>query len=136
MQTNARGDTRFEKAIRAAVYHRGLRFRKNHLIETPTMRVRADMVFERPRIAVFLDGCYWHACSAHLRRPRANSAYWMSKLNGNVLRDREANRALASDGWRVLRFWEHDDPPTIVESICTVVASHASLATPERDNGR
>ncbi len=67
------------------------------------------MVFTRARLAVFVDGCFWHACPIHGTKPRVNQAYWGPKLARNVARDREENSALAAAGWRVLRIWEHED---------------------------
>ena len=66
------------------------------------------MVFARQRLAVFVDGCFWHACPIHATKPRTNEAFWSAKLESNVRRDREVNRLLAEQGWEVLRVWQHE----------------------------
>jgi DNA mismatch endonuclease (patch repair protein) len=71
---------------------------------------RPDLVFPKERIAVFVDGCFWHGCPQHGRTPRSRQGYWREKLARNRARDREAARLLREKGWRVLRFWEHDLP--------------------------
>lgn len=73
----------------------------------PTLAVRPDFVFPRQKLAVFVDGCFWHACPLHATRPRQNGAFWRKKLTANRERDRRVNRALRRAGWRVLRIWEH-----------------------------
>ncbi len=76
----------------------------------PGLRRRADIVFGPTRVAVFVDGCFWHSCPTHATRPKANAAWWRTKLERNVERDRETDGELSNAGWVVLRFWEHDDP--------------------------
>jgi DNA mismatch endonuclease, patch repair protein len=70
-------------------------------------RVRPDFVFPKLRVAVFVDGCFWHACPQHGTRPRGNRAFWRKKLAANKERDRLVNRTLRRTGWRVIRIWEH-----------------------------
>ena len=70
-------------------------------------QVRPDFVFARQRVAVFVDGCFWHGCRWHGTRPQGNAAFWAKKLAGNQARDRRVNRVLRRHGWRVLRIWEH-----------------------------
>jgi DNA mismatch endonuclease (patch repair protein) len=74
----------------------------------PTFIVRPDFVFKEVRLALFVDGCFWHGCPKHGTKPRNNAAFWRKKLTANVARDRRVNRALRAAGWRVLRIWEHD----------------------------
>jgi DNA mismatch endonuclease (patch repair protein) len=107
---NRKRDTRPEVALRAALHRRGLRFRKDYLIEANGIRLVADIVFTRLRVAVFLDGCFWHGCGLHQRVPRRNAEYWIPKLEGNVARDRRVDDALSTAGWTVRRVWEHEDP--------------------------
>lgn len=76
----------------------------------PKMRRRADLVFPRARVAVYVDGCFWHRCPLHATAPKNNAEWWDAKLAGNVARDRDTDACLADAGWRVLRFWEHEDP--------------------------
>ena len=74
-------------------------------------RVRPDFVFPRLKVAVFVDGCFWHGCPRHATRPKNNEAFWRRKLDANRVRDRLVNRTLRRAGWRVLRIWEHDLVP-------------------------
>jgi DNA mismatch endonuclease (patch repair protein) len=69
---------------------------------------KPDFVFRARRVAVFVDGCFWHGCPQHGTRPRQNRAFWDRKLSGNRARDRRVNRELRAQGWRVLRIWEHE----------------------------
>lgn len=69
---------------------------------------RPDFVFPKKRVAVFVDGCFWHGCPKHGVTPASNKAFWEKKLLANKLRDAEVNRTLKKKGWRVLRIWEHD----------------------------
>lgn len=108
MRGNKRADTRPEIAIRSALHRRGYRFRKNHPITVGPVLVRPDIVFTRQRVAVFIDGCFWHRCPEHGRRPRANTEYWQRKLDRNVARDQRINQALTDAGWRVIHIWEHE----------------------------
>jgi DNA mismatch endonuclease (patch repair protein) len=73
-------------------------------------RRKVDIVFPTERLAVFVDGCFWHSCPEHATYPRANGHWWAAKLARNVERDRETDRRLAAEGWTVLRIWEHEDP--------------------------
>ena len=107
MQSNTRTDTRPEVALRSALHQLGLRFRKDYRVETDDLIVRVDVAFPKRRVAVFLDGCYWHACPEHGHVPKTNSEFWAAKFRRNVARDREVNRALRSAGWKVVRIWEH-----------------------------
>ncbi len=76
----------------------------------PSLRRRADVVFPRARLAVYMDGCFWHGCPEHASWPAHNAAWWREKIRGNQERDRDTDRRLEAAGWSVLRFWEHDDP--------------------------
>jgi DNA mismatch endonuclease (patch repair protein) len=79
------------------------------------------MLFAGPRIAVFVEGCYWHACPTHLTVPKSNTAWWADKLARNVERDRDTDARLAEQGWLSLRFWEHDDPNTAADRVQRLV---------------
>lgn len=74
----------------------------------PTFRVKPDFVFPKLRLAVFVDGCFWHACPIHATKPRNNASFWRKKLAANKARDRKVNRTLRAAGWGVLRIWEHE----------------------------
>jgi DNA mismatch endonuclease (patch repair protein) len=108
MQGNKRRDTGPELRIRSALFRLGLRFRVDR---RPIAAVagRADIVFPRRRIAVFVDGCYWHGCPTHYVPPATNAAYWSAKVAGNRRRDAATTAALVGRGWTVIRIWEHED---------------------------
>lgn len=116
-------DTVPELELRRALHARGVRYRVDYPL--PGMpRRRADVVFTRVRLAVFVDGCFWHCCPEHASYPRANSGWWRAKLARNVERDRETDGALLAAGWTVLRFWGHDDMHAAASA---VVAKWAEL---------
>lgn len=106
---NRRKETKPEVRLRSALHRRGFRFRKDHLLRCGEVRVRPDIVFTRRRVAVFVDGCFWHGCPDHQRVPSRNRAYWVPKLQGNMDRDRRVDAALIAAGWAVVRVWEHID---------------------------
>lgn len=107
MRGNRGVDTTPEVALRSALHRRGLRFRK-HVQAVRELRCRPDIVFASRRVAVFVDGCYWHRCPTHGVSPRQNAEYWSAKLDRNVARDRRNDEALAAAGWKVVRVWEHE----------------------------
>lgn len=117
MRRNPRTGTRPETLVRSELHRRGARFRKDLPIRLPDRVVRPDIVFTRARLAVFIDGCFWHACPVHGNRPRANTDYWRPKLALNVVRDRAVDAALNGAGWRVLRAWEHEPPASAADRI-------------------
>jgi DNA mismatch endonuclease (patch repair protein) len=109
MQAIRRRDTKPEVALRSALHRAGYRFRVDHRIDLGDgRRVRPDIVFTRPRLAVFVDGCFWHSCPDHGRQPTANAGYWSPKLERNRERDSLNTAALQDAGWSVLRVWEHE----------------------------
>ncbi|HEU4975265.1 MAG TPA: very short patch repair endonuclease [Baekduia sp.] len=109
MQRNRRRDSRAEVQLRRALHAMGLRFRVDHPIRCGRGRpIRADVVFTRARVAVFVDGCFWHGCPQHGRTPKSNTGYWEAKVALNRDRDRRQRAALTADGWKVLRIWEHE----------------------------
>jgi DNA mismatch endonuclease (patch repair protein) len=81
------------------------------------LRRRADVVFPRRRVAVFVDGCFWHGCPEHATSPKHNAEWWKEKLAANVRRDRDTDRRLSEAGWLVFRIWEHEDPRTAADRI-------------------
>jgi DNA mismatch endonuclease, patch repair protein len=109
MRGNRREDTRPELSLRRELHRRGLRYRV-HVEPVRGARCRADVVFPRRRLAVFVDGCFWHRCPLHGTQPKTNTDYWEAKLERNALRDRLNDEALLAAGWEVLRIWEHEDP--------------------------
>ena len=116
MSKARRRDTEPEMLIRKEAHRRGLRYRVDAPI--PGMpRCRADMLFTRRKVAVFVDGCFWHSCPEHTSIPRANREWWVAKLQANQARDRATNTHLQGLGWTVLRFWEHEDPRAAVDVV-------------------
>lgn len=109
MRGNRKTDTRPEIALRSALHRRGRRFRKNVRPE-PDINCRVDIVFRGLRLAIFVDGCFWHACPDHGTAPRTNSNYWRHKIASNAERDRANDELLTRRGWQVLRIWEHEPP--------------------------
>jgi len=107
------------------LHRSGLRFRK-HARPLPGLRCEADVVFTRQRVVVFIDGCFWHGCPAHGRRPTRNSEYWSPKIERNIARDRRNDDALTAAGWTVLRFWEHDDPAAVATAVYEAVRGQAA----------
>ena len=107
MRSNRRRDTSPERRLRSALHRRGWRFRVDLVIPVPGARPRPDLVFPRKRVAVFMDGCFWHCCPIHGRPPISNPTYWGPKLARNVERDRLDTERLEAHGWSVLRLWEH-----------------------------
>lgn len=123
MRGNRGRDTTPETAVRSLVHRRGLRFRTRYTIRLDGRRwTRPDMVFTRSRVAVYVDGCFWHACPEHGTRPASNADYWSPKLANNVARDADTNAQLSLRGWHVLRAWEHEDPEAVAERVARVVA--------------
>lgn len=109
MSTLARRDTKPELLLRQELHRRGLRYRVQ--VKVPDNNRRTiDIAFTRVRLAVFVDGCFWHGCPDHHVQPRANSDWWRWKIERNQARDRDTDRELSSRGWEVLRLWEHVDP--------------------------
>jgi DNA mismatch endonuclease (patch repair protein) len=108
MVRQRRRDTRPELTLRRALHRRGLRYRVD-LPVLPNSRRRVDIVFSSRKVAVFVDGCYWHRCPEHSTNPRSNVEWWAQKFEDNVRRDRETDVALQSAGWSVVRIWEHED---------------------------
>ena len=122
MRANRGRDTSPEVALRSALHRLGLRFRKDLRIDLPGGRVRPDVVFVRARVAVFVDGCFWHGCPVHGTQPRSNSAFWADKIATNRRRDVDTDRRLGHEGWWVLRFWEHEDMEVCAARVGQVVA--------------
>lgn len=107
-----RQDTKPELALRRALHRRGLRFR----LHAP-LPGKPDIVLVRPRIAVFVDGCFWHGCEEHGVLPKSNSAFWREKIASNRLRDNRNDHLLGDLGWIPTHVWEHEDPETAAERL-------------------
>lgn len=131
MSRQRRRDTTPEVKLRRRLHALGLRFR----VDAPLpglARRRADVLFTRARIAVFVDGCFWHGCPTHGTLPKANAAWWTDKLARNMARDRATDAHLKALGWSSLRFWEHDDPDTAAEAVRRVWAERVARRAARR----
>ena len=118
-------DTQPELLLRRELHRRGLRYRVDSPL--PTMpRRRADLLFTRAKVAVFVDGCFWHGCPEHKTVPANNGAWWAAKLARNIQRDQETTARLATLGWTVLRVWEHEDTREAATAIEQIVRSRRS----------
>jgi len=109
MKSVRQRDTAAELAIRSEVFRLGGRYRVDYQ-PLGGLRRRADLAFPGARLAVFIDGCFWHGCPLHATEPKSNAAFWRGKILGNRERDRETNVRLREAGWTVLRIWEHETP--------------------------
>jgi DNA mismatch endonuclease (patch repair protein) len=123
MQGNVRRDTEPEMRIRRLLHRRGLRYRVDTAPLPAITRAKADLVFRRAQLAVFVDGCYWHGCPQHYVASRSNSRYWHEKIEANRARDRRVNTVLRKNGWTVLRVWEHEDPDAVAQMIASRLRS-------------
>jgi DNA mismatch endonuclease (patch repair protein) len=108
MRANRRVDTAPEVRLRSALHRAGMRFFRSRAVAAGERRVTVDVVFSRHRVALFIDGCFWHGCPEHGTMPKSNVDYWTPKLRRNVERDAAVDEALRSSGWSVIRVWEHD----------------------------
>jgi DNA mismatch endonuclease, patch repair protein len=122
MQANRRNNTQPELLLRRELHSRGLRYRIDYRV---LGRFKADIVFPKQRVAIYVDGCFWHACPTHGTRAKSNAIFWASKLSENVRRDRRTVEALRSDGWRVLRVWEHEAPSVAADKIALLLGAGA-----------
>ncbi|MCD2108003.1 very short patch repair endonuclease [Rhodococcus erythropolis] len=116
MSAQRRRDTKPEIAIRRELHRRGLRYFVDRA-PVKGVRRRADLVFPRRKVAVFVDGCFWHSCPQHATFPKNNAQWWTDKLAANVVRDRDTDARLAEQGWTVIRIWEHEDPLVAAERV-------------------
>lgn len=114
-------DTRPELLLRSILHRRRRRFRI-HLAPESSVRRRADVVFSRARVAVFVDGCFWHGCPEHASWPAHNAGLWREKIEGNRARDADTTTRLVAAGWRVVRIWEHEDMEAAADRIETELA--------------
>ena len=118
MAANKRRDTGPERAVRKLLHAAGLRYRVDYPVVADGVRVRPDIAFTRIRLAIFIDGCFWHCCPEHGSQPATNTGYWSPKLAANVERDLRQTEILERAGWRVLRFWEHAPADEVAQAIC------------------
>lgn len=122
MQRQRQKNTRPELLLRAELHRRGLRFFVDRA-PLRDMRGRADLVFPRSRVAVYVDGCFWHGCPTHGTWPTNNSAWWRTKINGNRARDTDTDRRLREAGWVSVRVWEHEVASEAAERVIAAIAA-------------
>ena len=120
MKAVGQRDTAAEMEIRRRVHAKGLRYRVNHpVLQKP--RRTADMAFTKARVAVLVDGCFWHGCPEHGTSSKSNAKFWREKIETNQKRDADTNKRLEAADWKVIRFWEHEDPDQVAEKIVHAV---------------
>lgn len=126
MAATGQRDTQPEMELRRQLYRMGLRYRVDHPVLNKPKR-RADLVFVKARVAVFVDGCFWHGCRKHGSWPKSNAQFWREKIETNRLRDLDTNKRMESQGWIVIRIWEHEDPEKAALGVARVVRSRQSV---------
>lgn len=112
--------TSAELELRRALYAMGLRYRLHIPLLSKPRRV-ADIVFQGSRVAVFVDGCFWHGCPEHATWPKKNADFWREKIEANQARDADTNRRLEELDWRVVRVWSHEAAEEAAERIACIV---------------
>jgi DNA mismatch endonuclease (patch repair protein) len=126
MQAQRARDTQPELALRRHLHAIGLRYRVDRA-PLHGLRRRADIVFGPARVAVYVDGCFWHGCPDHGTRPQSNAAWWAEKLRRNRERDAETDAALRAAGWLPMRFWEHEAPERAARTVLAAVSARRPL---------
>jgi DNA mismatch endonuclease (patch repair protein) len=124
MKSQQRRDTKPETALRSELWRRGLRYRVD--FKAVGRRRRVDIAFTRAKVAVFVDGCFWHRCPEHGSLPKANHAWWRQKLEANERRDRDTDRELIEAQWLIIRVWEHEDPIEAADRVEAAVRARGS----------
>ena len=133
MQRQPTRDTQPELAVRRIIHASGLRFRID-VAPLPGLRRRADVVFRTARVALFVDGCFWHGCPEHGTRPtKSNPEYWLAKIERNRARDQDTDARLEAAGWISLRAWEHEEPSDVAARTIAIVKSRRTRS-PLRGN--
>jgi DNA mismatch endonuclease (patch repair protein) len=122
MRGNRSRDTTPERALRSALHGLGLRFRVDAR-PVPTIPRRADVVLRGDRVAVFLDGCFWHGCPIHFRAPSTNADYWTAKIAGNRTRDAATGALLEAAGWVIVRVWEHESTDVAARRVAATLVT-------------
>lgn len=120
MSRQASRDTNPELAVRRLLHASGHRYRLHRPVPGLPRRT-IDIAFPKAKVAVFLDGCFWHGCPQHATSPKANADWWRQKLDRNIARDRETTAHLVAAGWTVLRFWEHETPVEVADRVAVAV---------------
>ncbi|WP_330452347.1 MULTISPECIES: very short patch repair endonuclease [unclassified Streptomyces] len=134
MSRQASRDTAPEVAVRKLLHASGYRYRLNERVPHMSRRT-IDIAFTRAKVAVFLDGCFWHGCPEHATQPKSNAEWWRQKLDRNMARDAETTAHLVAEGWTVLRFWEHQAPVQVADTVAEVVDREKSARRTGRGCG-
>jgi DNA mismatch endonuclease (patch repair protein) len=110
-------NTKPEVTLRRALWSIGLRFRVHYC------REKIDIAFPSEKLAIFVDGCFWHCCPIHSHLPKSNRGYWLPKLRRNIERDKAKEDRLELQGWRIMRFWEHElvEPDKVAEKVLNAI---------------
>lgn len=127
MKQQRQRDTRPELELRSVLHRAGLRFRVDYPL--PGLRRRGDVVFPGRRVAVFVDGCFWHGCPEHATWPKANAEWWRAKIEANVARDRDSDARLTEAGWAVVRVWEHEHSDVAAAIVCAAVKGELEFSS-------
>jgi len=120
MQSVRQKNTSDETALRRELHARGLRYRIHVPVLTKPRRV-ADVAFSGLRVAVFVDGCFWHGCPRHATWPKQNAEFWRAKILANQKRDRDTDERLRAEGWKVVRAWAHEPPERVAAKVARIV---------------
>jgi DNA mismatch endonuclease (patch repair protein) len=128
MQRTPQRNNPQELAIRSALHEAGLRFRVNYR-PLPSSRIEVDVAFLRHRLALMIDGCFWHCCPQHGTQPQRNAVWWGDKLAANRSRDRRADAALAAGGWTVMRVWAHQSVADVVAGVLATLRANRVAVT-------
>jgi DNA mismatch endonuclease (patch repair protein) len=134
MQATRQRDTPCEIDLRSALRKLGLHYRVDW--QLPGTRRRADVAFPRLKVAVMVDGCFWHACPVHATWPKKNALWWREKILANQKRDRDTDSQLEAQGWRVLRFWEHERPSNAARKVLAAVTTRRGRRKVRNTPGR
>ncbi|MGV9425239.1 very short patch repair endonuclease [Streptomyces sp. NPDC003656] len=130
MSRQASKDTNAELAVRRLLHAAGMRYRVEYPVPGMARR-RIDVAFTRTKVAVLIDGCFWHGCPLHATQPKANAEWWRNKLDRNMARDRETTEHLTAQGWTVLRFWEHEAPEEVTARVRATVEQRLAERAPK-----
>jgi len=124
MKANRKVGSKPERHIRSMLHRKGYRFRKNYHIKFKGGSCEADIVFSRKKVAIFIDGCFWHCCPLHGNIPGKNRWYWTKKLRHNLRRDKLVSKKLKEEGWTILRVWEHESAELVVGKITRILSGN------------
>jgi DNA mismatch endonuclease (patch repair protein) len=128
-------DTQAEIDLRRALHAKGLRYRLQVPLLTKPRRV-VDIVFPKVRVAIFVDGCFWHGCPEHASWPKSNADFWRAKIETNRMRDADTDRRLEAQGWRVVRVWAHENAREAAERIVQIVNEQKKVGAAGDDHSR